>query len=417
MPNILESRPESLAGAVARLQIFAILRTGLALADLDQAARIVTGIQQIGGYLREATDNCPRVYFFELGDSLHVFIDGVATQAQGQLVADGYIGSQFFASPPGINASYMAAREDVYAFIFLVAQGKRRFFLNGYSSGGAISHYLFYKITDNLPLPLATFVTSFGSPAAYGEYLQEGPTPGGDFSSAAWFNSDDPVPIIPPRLGFWQGFWQQLGWRQQSHLASFAPLPRGRQVTLNHAVVATNLPTNVIAPATAAVGAWLQQQVQGVQNPHSVETYLSRFRAAAALVPQIGVPPANQQPAGPGVPVGPREVAARRGDFVELIVRDASRQNAQPLVIPNEQLFQVQRQGKLFAVYFGNLQVYLSPSKRSARAFKNSANRFLRLFQRGPVVNPGQMIEQLTTYLALASDPNGPFQPPLNVAP
>jgi hypothetical protein len=198
---------------------------------------------------------------------------------------------------------------------------------------------------------------------------------------------------------------------------SFSPMVNGREVNLQNGVSAAVLPTQVVPPVTEAIAAWLRAQVRGVANPHSISTYLGRIQAASALMPDPNVPPANSQPLPPAIPVNPRMHGAQADALVDLVVRDARRQNAVPLIIPAENLFNVYRQGGLWAVYFGDVQVYLSPSKRGARIFKNAANRFLQRFQRGPVVDPGQLLSQLTAYLTLASLPDGPIQPPLNLQP
>ena len=415
--DALATYPASISGAYGKLRLLDVLNNGGSLAGLNQMATLLRGGIATGGSLREGDAELPRAYGFLGSDAVYVYCDGIETQAQGQSLVDGYLGPRFFGGATGVNSWLDVASDRLYNFAINFGGEGRRWYLNGYSAGAAICHNLGVKLHTNYAPNTNVYITGFGGPAARGEYMAEGRVGGNDYLTSSWFLSDDPVPCIPPRITLWPSFWLGPSWRQRNHMNSFNPLPSGREINLQNNVTAVTLPSQVVPPVTEAIAAWLRLQVRGVANPHSLSTYLGRFFAAQAVLPDGNVPPANAQPLPPALPVNARGHNAQRDAFVDLIVHDARRQNAGALIIPREHLFNVYRQGSLWAVYFGDVQVYISPSKRSARIFKNAANRFLQRFQRGPVVDPGQLISQLTTYLAIASLDGGPIQPILNTSP
>ena len=101
-------------------------------------------------------------------------------------------------------------------------------------------------------------------------------------------------------------------------------------------------------------------------------------------------------------------------DTAQTQFSDATRQNAQPVNIPDAQLFVAVKTGRVWYVTFGGIVIASAPHKRRARALAREGNAWLRRLQNEAVVYTNDLGSQFLAYLEVASDPASGFTPTIN---
>jgi len=346
---------------------------------------------------------------------VHLFVDGINTAAQGQAIWNYYCGSY-----PGGNQLadqylwYENAANEVVTNTLVGINSPTLFSVTGYSAGGPVGVRTLTRWLRPFPSNLVAWITAIGCPKS--EYSGQ-PIIGVFNDFAHWQNTDDPVPLIPPSLPNLDRFFMGISIGQGRRLASFDPWPRGIGITLTSNLVPSQTPNVSVQPPGTQIGVWLQEQTAGIENAHSISVYRSRLELAVSRLPasQTNIPGDGGIGGGGTIDMG--EVRRSHSEFTQTIFNDATRQNAQPVNIPNAYIFTTTRIGKIYYVLFNGKIVAIAPYKRRARGMARIGNDLLRRLQNEAVVNPDEMINQLRVFMNAASDPAGGFTPIMNIQP
>lgn len=297
-----------------------------------------------------------------------------------------------------------------------------------YSYGAAWSHFV-WNFWNSLAYAASqkTFVTFGGTKAAKGfgtANIQ--PT-----DTRHWFLSDDPVPLIPPNPTSAQRILAGMTVGQGQNISGYSYCAGGVEVTLSNLYRGTPSPDEVGLDPVTAIRNWISVAAQGLQNSHSLDTYIARFNAAGARLPEAEHPYApdtatggtggggdydgatNQTPAviAPIATVG--EIRAAEASVVQTQFESGRVQSAHPPIIPQEQEFIAFRRGRLWFVSFRGQTIAAAPHRRGARALANAGNDMLRKLQIKATVDPEQLVQAMSAYLASASDGAQGFSPPM----
>jgi len=400
--------PNSIPAAWVRAGLLRTLRfdrTKVAMdAGMEADGHILSASRYYGG-----DQFCPRCYAAStIGGDVHLFIDGIDTDQQGVFLWDYYTGYGTFAFDIPARPGFTEAARRVAQRVLLGLNAPPNLFVNGYSFGGGVGAQILDFWPNPLPSNLYASITAFGSPKAG---MNPNPSLAKFDAFAHWQNVDDSVPLIPPALGGLTRFMSGLSLNQARRLASFSVWPGGIGISLSSVITPNPVPNVSSETPSTQIGQWLRQQSAGIENAHSINVYRARLELAASRVPtdQSSV----QTSTGGGADHIPSlaEVRTHSEAFAQTIFADATRQNAQPVNVPEAQYWTAQRVGKIWYVYFGETPVAIAPYRKRARGMARIGNDLLRRMQNLGVVNDVALTAQFAAYISSASDPNGGFTP------
>jgi hypothetical protein len=352
-----------------------------------------------------------RAYYCLTADRrLFLFIDGCNTAADGQAVWDAYCGN--IAGSGEVFNSYFSFRgQQLRSLVGGQSQVCQSMTVVGYSSGGPVGFWAIKYITDVFSGPLPNELISFGSPKA-AERVDYNIVPVGQYST--WFLADDPVPLIPPLISTWPRIMAGLSLWQGQRLDLFRGLPGGIMVGLSGQVTPATMPPSSALLPTAQIGNWIYQTEQGIETPHAITVYVARLMLAVQALGGGQSIERASEPVPHETPTPVREIRAAIASTVQTQFTDASRQNAQPVIIPDGEAFTTQRKGKVWYVLFRGTPVAVAPRKRRAHGLANDGNAWLRRLQNEGQVYTQDLGNEIVQYLADASNPLGAFQPIMN---
>lgn len=355
-----------------------------------------------------ASVECPAMYMGGNKSRKIIYIDGATTNAQVSAFIAGYDNGT---GPTTTNAFNSYLRDAA-----ILAHGRLTFagveipeylVLVGYSLGGSIATRLL-KIITLFPQQYKHTLLTFGAPRSMGSSAARS-TPWG--AVARYMTDDDPMPLVPPKLTdapvliAAQSVLTNLRWGDYVHISG------GLSIAANGVIVPAVIPpVAAMNPGTSLVS-WYFAEAQGANNPHALSTYANRLQIAVA---SVRVPEAVFIPVGHGenvIPGGRQEVNRAQARVAAQIARAGHIQNAPREVVPKLKVFYAVRQGRIWSLAFGNQLVALSPTKKRARGIAAAGNDFLRRLQRQGIVDPAAIIEMMTEFLKVATDPAGGFSP------
>lgn len=371
-------------------------------------------------FLVPALQSRPWIYIVGLAGPgvYYVFIGGAPTVAAGAEIWSEYQGtglSNLFGSLQGATVPYYQTQANNLLQSFAATAPPYTWFtsyrpiVHGYSAGGGVAYWF---IQGCLALqPNAGWrpnLQTFGSPKFGGAGEYNGFLPG---DSAAWFLSDDPVPAIPPPLGFWTRIWAGLSVWSANHMQLFRPWPGGVQIDLNGNIRAVESPTQLQGDPVGAIENWIAATSQGTQTSHTLLTYQSRIDAAVPPASPPG-PPIRELPAPNVTPLIPvTQIRQAITAAVETQFTNGAIQNAQPVVIPPEQAFSHVKIGLVYYTTFGGVPISAAPHKKGARALARTGNLFLRTMQNKGFFDTTTFQSQLQAYFELATEAGNGFAP------
>jgi hypothetical protein len=343
-----------------------------------------------------------------------VFISGVKTQAAGEGVWNGYTGTGTpFSIGPYDNDYLVGIATDLFNRLSPFISRRRNVWIVGYSAGGVVGEILRRLILASAPDTVIS-LTGVGSPKFQKDIdVRQGQ---GDETYLITCD-DDPVPLIPPSVSVWDRVMAGLNYWQGERIQHFKPWPSGTNIDPTGGFTGGASPARLPTPPLTAIGSWLNQANQGVLTVHSIEVYQARISLATGT---MSAPPATAPVAPPAFNPAPATVAVIRGAITtsqQTIFTDGNRQNANPVVIPDDRLFTARRRGKVWRVYFGDVEIATAPKRKRALALKNEGNAFIRRLQNEAIVNADALAQCWSDYLAVASDPTSGFVPALNTEP
>lgn len=414
MASLLLSDPRDIDGALAKAKALEGLH-GIGGSGLMRQFCEADGLFVNAADYFPATPTCPRWAVVATPGATIFFIGGIETLVQGQGIWNAYLGgyANVFTSQPQ-NSWFQNAAQQIYDTAVGQYRSNVPVFI-GYSAGGAIAYHSRKKFFDATGSPSSAVCTLFGAPKARARDV----TPLGNQSTlVCWNNVDDAVVNVPPQLSQWERFVAGFSVFQLTRLNNYFWYQEYRAIGLTGTVETSGGNFFQGVPDSVSVGAWLNQAVNGIENPHSIHVYVARLTLAAALYtpqnqPMDGIGGGEDEPPEltPGVGRSAQAVS------VQTIFADASRQNQQPAVIPVAQQFNWRRSGRIYYVTFGGTDIAIAPKKKRAKALARVGNDWLRRLQTEAVVAPEAIVQQFETYVNAATDPAGGFTPLLNTTP
>lgn len=431
MPSYLEENGIRIRGALARIRMLMATRNLRNREECLEAFRREGLDCNDSVFLRDETW-MPASFSARVDNKLWVFIDGITTRFQGEGIYRGYTDRDEHG--PG-SYWFRRAAENIF-------QGNIRLFgrwdsvyLTGYSAGGAICYYLpqLFRNPDHRGRTID--ICTFGAPRPGFRDL----TTGINFTHARYMNSDDAVCLIPPRQETWSIWGGFLGTATERRFNQFAHPQGGINISMTGELTSRGTPESIPAPPSASIGVWLHQQMEGLENPHSLTVYYARLLMAARNLPggamlpgeeyqpdtTVGASGSGGNEDGPGLPdpmearqPGAPPPAGRVPDLprpvVEQLNRIARVQNEMPPRIPEDKHFTCEKEGGVWVVKFGGWVVAAGPSRRHCSSMAKMGNLFLKRMQSSAYVDVQTLRDTFEQYLAFASNPDSGFQPQLN---
>lgn len=348
---------------------------------------------------------------FRSGDLTIVWCNGITTQAQGERLWADYqnLENVLYAGRSFLGFTHELADELLRRYIYPVWNGGRIHFI-GHSFGGTAWKRIYRTLWSRTGNQPAFEATTFGMP----KFEQPDPNDqSGRTIHNRYFNTDDPVPFIPYDPGVLSAtmFWS--GNQGRRRLTSFAHSESGYDITVNGDIAPADNPIVAHANVPASVAAWLANAGSTVATSHSISNYEFRLRVPVASPPAPAVRPATHQLQSPVVATQ-QQIDRLVEPFVNTIATDSTRRNAEPVRIPDLELFSCRRSGRIWIVRLGKVEVARTMNKRRGRGLARIGNDFLRRIQRQEVVSTDDFVGQLIAYFAEASDIEGPFRPVIN---
>jgi hypothetical protein len=434
--GVLFLRGDNGIAMLARLEILTVMQA------VDDARSVVNTIQFYEPTARYEWDNLsstwPRtnrevflglckVVSVRVGSARLLFVGGARDATACQVVWEGYLGpfGSFDFSDQVQNLALEKFGEQVSRQAFFSEPRATSQYWCGYSAGGAALHQIWRTPTLNPEDDERPVICTFGAPKPFGNTDQ---TAHIRYDWYALFADNDPVPLVPPTVGYWQATAAWLSGRQRQRLSRFwMPEPYGAEISVSGNITRRQYPSQVGPDPVGAIGLWMAAAQRGDVTGHSLASYTARARLyAAANVP----PPAQYEPdtayggtAGGGDYDPPETMTLRVAQEVvdaaqeSIIINSPRNLTETSVVLPATSIFKAHRTGRIWWVSFNGTRVVTAPNKKRALGFARVGNDFLRRLQIEGLVDPVALVATLQAYCQDAAAVDGPFQPPMRVQP
>jgi len=344
-------------------------------------------------------------------DNTLIVIDGIRSQAEAQLVIDGYSGSlldgfndptnQYFRSNASVICAEMRRRG---------LWNKLNVLISGYSAGAATAGLVYsFRTNDELGAPQVR-VLAFAAPrpGGYSDYVRMQSLT----QIEHYFFFDDPITNFPLRAGTYTWLPFLIGARAARRWSNFTTFVGGWQIQANGGYTQGVSSSDAEITSQTAFDVWWNGLESDTLSPHNLYRFVAQFQSAPSTnrthsgqVPNVVEQPENL--GGPGVARLEREAVN--------LVRDIQQaQDAIGLNIPPQRLVRAYRQGKVWYAAFGDTTIMSTPSRRRARGCANELNAFLRRLQQSALVDPAAINAAMAAYLEAAADPTSGITPTLN---
>jgi hypothetical protein len=341
-----------------------------------------------------------------------IYIDGVTFAAQATNIMDGYNNGGGPTNTNGFNPYFQNRAQQIVTTLTTTTLAQAEFVdVVGYSAGGAIACHVVDRLRTMGSLYKMRIMT-FGSPRAGDEVFAARLA---RVAIGRWFNADDPIPLIPPRLTDVAILPLLIPLIAVLRYASFVHTHGGIQINADGSTQAEVLPSVASVNPSASLATWYFGQEGDPNNPHGLNQYRSRlltFSDAASSARVLNVAEGRVE--------APREQDRRQANQRELQVAGeiqaiAARQNAFEPAVKDSVLFKAVRIGRTWCVQFGGQIVVYAGNPKRARHLARAGNDFLRSLPKQAVVDPETILSQMTSFFNQAVQPGGPVNPPINV--
>lgn len=277
----------------------------------------------------------------------------------------------------------------------------------GYSAGGAVATALMFEESLNQSIVKRKLFT-FGAPRAGGSAVRDA------LATAPirrYMNDDDPIPLIPPRIQdapLIAALISPLIWNAYSNTVH---TQGGVEITSTPSLSPKDLPSKASVDAIGSLANWFFSEENDPANPHAMATYVDRLQRFLAPLPPGPAPVAPEAPAEKPQTVKRKEVARAQDRVVTAIANQQHAQFNVNEVIPDAVLFLPVRQGRVWAVQFGEKFVAQGVNEKTCRHLCRAGNDFFRSLPKQGIVDITSILEQVEKYFAFATDPSTGFAP------
>lgn len=367
--------------------------------------------------MRAADNGSPLMYMAELDGWYQVLIGRTPNAGAALDLWNGYF-DVTFSAPFTASNTYL---NRVTSFLAGILRGwmTRPGYpvrLAGYSLGGAIAQRLALQFTDpggDIPPECITF----GAPRSMG--FEEGQT--FPFTQTLrWMCNDDPIPLVPLPEGGLPSYAPFVSILQMNKASLFRHGPGGSQITADAVISGQTWPQNAGISPQVSFGTWLWSAMDGSLNPHSLVTYLTRFRQ---WLDDSGGSTSGGDWDDPDIVgddwedqrlIPPLVLRRQQADQANAIAAQQSVQQLMQTEIPPENQVYVTREGRVYSVNWSGRVITVTTHKRTAHQLARNFNATLRSLQHQAVVSPQGITDAFDEYIQNATDPALPFVPHLN---
>lgn len=359
----------------------------------------------------QGTATCPAYAYLSGGGDTVLVIDGTRSLRQTVGQMEGYLGPLLWARGPVVNQWYVnAALSIIDRLHFHLGARTANLHVGGHSMGGAVALLIPYLGNEFNFASQTSKVTTFGSPRPGGREVA------GKINAAGavvrWMNTNDPVPIMPPRASNNPAIVPLFGVQAAIRAANFVQPKGGVEIQPGPVYVGADIPSLADANFSLSLVQWLYNYSTNREIPHALTTYLAAIQATIdARVPNNVIPaprPELRENAAPRVLMRQERTTVNNVVNVQRVQVDA------PLTIPKTRLVRAYRIGRLWYVAFGDRSIATTPNKKRARKIANLMNNFLETLIATGIVDPRTLLDQLLLFFNDAVTPGTGFSPIMN---
>jgi len=369
------------------------------LAEQTQASTTVSWTDQNGNL-------CPPVYYGVSGNYTLILVSCIQNLSMGVNLMNGYATPALFAGAKE-NGWAKAAAE------WIIATARERhmpsttnIMLAGYSGGGMICQSIAqaYAGLDEAP---SIRLSTFGSPREAQQSICDNLR---QQDVVRWMNDTDAVPLIPPRISQAPGFAALLPYALAQEYVGYTHCKNGVNINASGGLSNRDLPQGSSLLPTASLAAFLMGQVSGEGGPHRIQEYRSRLDLAlqSRTIPEAPVPPTPIEP-DDGFSRGSWDAAAATQGRALFVQGEA--QTSVGLIVPDEYMPYVAKQGRIWSVYWLNNFIASGPKKARALHLKRVIADLVRSLMIQGVVEPDALLNTLSVFTEAATQEGNGFQP------
>lgn len=378
--------------------------------NLDNAVRAM-GMDLLQAMYFPQTANRPAGYVADDGTQLIWAFDGAQTIQHGQSYLD-CTGSVEFQRSKGWASTRLADLALDCRDLWVSGGGvmRNRNFFTGHSFGGALATALMACLIDTDHPTDYTCIT-FGAPRAGGgnmvALLQHA-------DIGRYMNDSDPVTILPPGRLEVGNYVITVAPRDLQRWSRFCHTVGGISINAEGVLSAAVTPANITIPQAISLARWIYTLSVGANSSHNLSSYINRMALAVSNAANARF---TLQPKAPveAQHVIPIKQAQQHVFQAEARLRpEVQHVENSHVTIPRVNHARIERSGRFWSVSFGGAIISSGMSKTNAKRLRDSLNTMLRRLQRQGMVDVATLQEQITAYLALASDPTSGFEPQLN---
>jgi len=379
-------------------------------ANIDQVLRLEMRDRFASAYL-PPTANGVAAYYGGNNVRKILYIDGVDRMSQAQGLISGYGEGESLTSFAPLNPWIADNAANILAWMSTSHQEMPEYLdVVGYSAGGAIAIDIRKRFSDMQALWRTKTIT-FGAPRTgdrrYRAALSRA-------TIVRWFTDADPVPLLPPRGLDVPALLAVVPTLRLIRWGNYVHTDGGISIAQNGVTTPAVLPPVSSINTAGSLVDWFFGLMTVPNNPHDLTTYVAYLQSAVALLPRVDEQNVESGAEESAVATPRAEMTRAQRAAQDSIVNAGHEQNQGPLVAPAEAFIKARRLGRIWVVDFAGRIIAQAPAERRARAIARAGNAFLRGLPRQALVDPEALIEQLGTFLVLASSPTGGFAPQIN---
>jgi len=378
--------------------------------NIDAILRTELGQRFASSYL-PPTANGVAAYFGGNNVRKILYIDGVDRVSQAQQLIAGYGEGEGLTSFAPLNPWIRDNATNILNWMSSVHQETPEYLdVVGYSAGGAIAIDIRKRFAD-MQATWRTKTITFGAPRTgdrrYRNALSRA-------TIVRWFTDADPVPLLPPRGLDVPALLAIVPTLRLIRWGNYVHTDGGISIAQNGVTTPSVLPPVASVNTAGSLVDWLMSVEGTPNNPHDLATYVAWLQAAIRLLPRPDEQDVESGDEESAVATPRDQMTRAQRAAQDLIVNAGREQNVQAQVVVPEAFMKARRLGRIWVVDFAGRIIVQAPAEKRARAIARAGNAFLRGLPRQALVDPEALIEQLGTFLVLASSPTGGFVPTIN---
>ncbi len=316
------------------------------------------------------TDTCPQAWGWRIGTNLHVLVYGSTQLSHFAAHNETWRRDYDRFDVPKFTRLHAANGKELWTKLVAsgLTDGLTAIRICGHSLGGSTACALAVRARAFISCPI--YIHTFGAAKCLRAGYED---LGRTITLTRWFNSDDPVPPLPPNQGNALLFYELLTDQEKASMNSWSHPLGGAMLGPNGAVSWTEQNANGNTSTLTDLTRWLSTMAGSADNMHSIGEYVRRLIIAStdqldAGVPQEPTPQVQEQTITP-VP----SIVEPTRQMVMQAMNVAVTQSAPPPPprVPGVKAIKIKpwvrkRNGSLYEIYHNGELVGVTPSKGKA---------------------------------------------------